>query len=123
MKEPQKTTRSSTKFAFNIGYILIAYVLVMITYGMSAKLVTADNFVPVILAVLGAGVSFFGINLARVTTENVYSVKSATNLAASSPEFPEETQLTSPAGTVTVEQQPLEVKDTSVWDTPPKEKE
>ena len=98
--------RNTTKYVFNLGYVLIAYVLLAVTYGIYAGLVTEDNFVAVILAILATGAAFFGINVGRVAAENVASIRSAGDVAASSPYMPEATQLTSPSGVVTVEQKP-----------------
>jgi len=98
--------RNTTKYVFNIGYVLISYVLLAVTYGIYAGLVTDANFVAVILAILATGAAFFGINVTRVTAENVASIRSAGDVAAASPYMPEATQVTSPGGTVTVEQTP-----------------
>lgn len=104
MPNKPKTMRNSSKFTFNVGYVLVFFALFMICFALFTRtLITPDNFVMILFTILGAGTSFFGINVARVTTENVKAMKNTADVSMSTPE-PDETSMITPVGTLTIDQ-------------------
>lgn len=70
-----KPKRSSTKFAFNVGYVLIGTAVISIIIGFFVGAINANNIIELIWALLLSAAAFLGINLSRVTIENVAAIK------------------------------------------------
>lgn len=66
----KKPKRSSTKFVFNIGYVLLGTAIGLVIVGVFRGLVTDGNISEILWALLIPGAAFFGLNVARVGYEN-----------------------------------------------------
>jgi hypothetical protein len=86
-----KKTRSSTKFVTVVGFIMIMYTLGLVTYGMFNGIVTTAIFPSLVTSLLLTALTFFGINVARITTENTIGMKTAGDVATSPVPAPDET--------------------------------
>lgn len=73
-KYKKKPTRSSSKFTFNVGYILILLVVFLVVFGSVNGLINSNNLVDIMWCLLISAASFLGVNLARVAFENVAKI-------------------------------------------------
>jgi hypothetical protein len=67
--------RTTTKFSFNVGYVFIGLVVVLVIVGLFNGLITSSNFPNVLDSILYPAVAFFSVGAARVVVENVSGVR------------------------------------------------
>lgn len=67
----REDSRTSTKYSMRAGWFLFVVVTILIFLSLHIGLITPDNLMSVINALLITAASLFGINLGRITAENV----------------------------------------------------
>lgn len=67
----EKESRTSTKYAMRAGWLLIVAIIAVTFMGLNLGFIGAGNIVEVIWAYFITAGSLFGINVTRVTIENV----------------------------------------------------
>ena len=66
-----KTSRTSTKYSMRAGWFLFVSVVALTAFGLHLGIISATNIVAVVWAYLITAAGMFGINMTRVTVENV----------------------------------------------------
>lgn len=65
------TSRTSTKYSMRAGWFLFLSIVAITVFGLYLGIITSDNIVTIIWAYLITAAALFGINMTRVTVENV----------------------------------------------------
>ncbi|WP_159065929.1 hypothetical protein [Deinococcus ficus] len=83
-----KKTRTSTKYTMIVGYVLVATVIGSVVGGFLTGAINESNIISLIWALLLTAAAFLGINLTRVTAENLATINTARDAATNPPVEP-----------------------------------
>ena len=101
-----KKTRTSTKFTFYAGAALVATAIIITFVGFYTGAINQTNIVEVLYALLLSAAAFLGINLTRVTAENLATINTAKEAAVIPPVEPVTVEATEQGVMVSTEPTP-----------------
>lgn len=114
--------RKTTKYAFNVGYVLIATAMFMVIFGVFRGIITESNISEILWALLIPAAGFFGIVTTRAGASEIASISAAAEVSTNPPASDATVETSGETVSVTaneIKTEPEKESVKDVWNVPP----